>query len=102
MAEYTDEQKAIFKERWAAMRRRDRLTAAPVVIFFGSLGLFLAQNTQGTWLGVPAEWVLIALFVLAIAATIFSLQNWRCPACRRMLGTEMSPRFCSKCGIALK
>jgi fatty acid desaturase len=102
MTEYTEEQKASFKEQWAAMRRRDRIRAAPVVIFFAALGVFLARKNQGLWLGVPAEWALTVLFVLAIGSVIFSLRNWRCPACRRMLGSEMSPRFCSKCGIALK
>jgi hypothetical protein len=102
MTEYTEEQKASYKVQWAAMRRRDRITAAPIVIFFGAVGVFLAKKNQGLWLGVPAEWVLTVLSVLAIGAAILSLQNWRCPACRRMLGSEMSPRFCSKCGIALK
>ena len=102
MAEYTEKQKAFFKEQWAAMRRRDPVTAAPVVIFFGALGLFLARKNHDAWLGVPADWALIALFVLAMGAVVFSLQTWRCPACRRMLGTEMTPRFCSKCGIALR
>jgi hypothetical protein len=102
MAEYTETQKTSFKDQWAVMRRRDPITAAPVVIFFGSLVSFLANKDPVRWFGVPAEYALIALFVLAMGAVVFSLHTWRCPACRRMLGTEMTPRFCSKCGIALK
>jgi hypothetical protein len=48
MTEYTEQQKASFKKQWAAMRRHDRITALPVVTFFGALGIFLAKRTKGS------------------------------------------------------
>jgi len=33
---------------------------------------------------------------------VFSLYNWRCPACNKYLGKQRSPKYCSKCGVALQ
>ncbi len=48
----------------------------------------------------------LLLIVLAgvglLVAFAFSFKNWRCPSCQKYLGKAMNPRFCSKCGVALK
>ena len=35
-------------------------------------------------------------------ACVFSLWNWRCPACGRWLGNQLSPARCRKCGVNLQ
>jgi rubrerythrin len=45
------------------------------------------------WLGVA--------FLVAVAAG-FSWRNWRCPACRKLLGADLSPAACPHCGVALR
>jgi rubrerythrin len=42
---------------------------------------------------------LIVLFFAA--AVVFSLFNWRCPACSSYLGKRFNPRFCPSCGAQL-
>jgi hypothetical protein len=41
-------------------------------------------------------------FVLVAGALIFSLRNWRCPACNRYLGRTFNPRYCQGCGFELR
>ena len=52
--------------------------------------------------GVPADrWRLYVLAYVGLTV-LFSLANWRCPACHRFLGRYGNPRFCSKCGAPLQ
>jgi hypothetical protein len=39
---------------------------------------------------------------LAILGALFTLWNWRCPACRRLFGKRMNPRRCPYCGVELR
>lgn len=101
MIEYTDEQKASFKQQWATMRRRQYIAAVPFLMFFGAFFAFAARS--GDAVVTASDGLMLGLLLaLVVGSTIFSLQNWRCPACRRILGSEVNPRFCSKCGVALK
>ena len=87
---------AEFKTR----QRRQWAVTLPIIaaVFFllwladhgGSIGGISCSS-----LGVPSVAVVAGL-------VIFSLQNWRCPACNGYLGKAISPRFCSKCGAALQ
>ena len=47
------------------------------------------------------EVVAAGSFVVILGVVLFSLKNWRCPACNAYLGKGMAPSFCSKCGIPL-
>ena len=100
--EYTEEQKAAFKEEFALRRRRQIYVAVPLV----ALGLafaFLVDEKAGTApLGLPAGAVGPAFFGLVLAVLVFSWRNWRCPACDRYLGKGMSPKFCPGCGAELQ
>jgi rubrerythrin len=42
------------------------------------------------------------IVALVVGALVFSLKNWRCPACDKYLGKGISPSFCPKCGVALQ
>lgn len=98
--EYTEEQKRGFRESFAALRKRQLLATIPLVAVLVFLG-FSDQET-GASFGVPVVvWLPIAgLFVLGLV--LFSLKNWRCPACRKYLGKGFGPKFCPKCGVALR
>ncbi|MDH5768052.1 MAG: hypothetical protein OEZ31_03730 [Nitrospirota bacterium] len=43
-----------------------------------------------------AQIVLIAVFIG------FSAFNWRCPSCKKYLGTDSNRRICKKCGTRLR
>lgn len=47
--------------------------------------------------------VFLPIFIVAfLFVLIFSLINWKCPACRKYLGRSFYPNYCSKCGVALR
>jgi hypothetical protein len=46
---------------------------------------------------------ILGLQLLVIAAFIgFSFTNWRCPACEKYMGQDISRRICRKCGTRLR
>lgn len=98
---YTPQQKAEFRAEFAVRRRRRWLGVA--VILVAVVVMVLAgRRPGGTVLGIgPATWQPIGI-VVVLGAVIFSLINWRCPACGRYLGRTFNPAFCPRCGIALR
>jgi hypothetical protein len=94
--EYTREQLAGFKEEFA--RRQKRQFGVAAVIFAGMICLMILRDRS------PLESpVGITIALAAIGAIlVFTLQNWRCPACGKYLGKGAFPRFCPQCGVALK
>jgi hypothetical protein len=64
--------------------------------------IFAADKQAGTVLGFPLIVVGPLFLVLIIGALVFSLKNWRCPACDRYLGKVWNPRHCHSCGVALR
>ncbi len=99
--EYTEGQKSDFRKSFAARRRRQLMLSPPLfLLMFGVI--FLENRGQHALLGIE-EGSLVTFLFLAIAGAIaFSLWNWRCPACRGTLGKQLSPKFCSRCGVELQ
>jgi multisubunit Na+/H+ antiporter MnhB subunit len=50
--------------------------------------------SKGTLFGAQA--IIIASYIG------FTSQNWRCPSCRKRLGTDINRRICKKCGVRLR
>jgi hypothetical protein len=98
---YTSEQEGEFKRQFAARRKRQLLLSVPLVVAIIAVAI-LGKSDRQEILGVPAAVVGPAFVVLVLGALIFSLINWRCPACSGYLGKKISPRFCSKCGVVLQ
>lgn len=94
--EYTQEQLSGFKAEFAARRRRQ--IAVAVVIGLGAILLMVMPDRQALNRG-PG---LFVLFGAMAAILVFTLQNWRCPACQRYLGKGANPSFCPRCGVALR
>lgn len=98
---YTDQQRQDFRDRFELRRRRQLVATVPTVIVIFATAI-LQRDGSGTLAGVP-EPVIGSLFVVAIVGIlVFSLLNWRCPACQSYLGRSISPRFCQKCGVELR
>jgi hypothetical protein len=98
--QYTEEQQASFKQQYAVRRKRQITMAIPLVVFFAGTAL-LGDEKTGLLLGMPRAVTMAAFTVVLGSAIIFSLRNWRCPACNKFLGSGRH-RFCSNCGVALK
>ena len=99
--EYTEQQKQDFKKQFADRRRMQLMVSGPLIIL---IILFATVNENtGLVLGIiPISIFTPILIVAVVGAIIFSLKNWRCPACNKYLGKAFNPRFCSKCGIGLR
>ena len=100
--EYTEGQKASFRQEFAARRKRQLILAVPLVAVFVGYAVLADQRNGGGVLGMPVAVIAPALLLLMGGAIVFSLRNWRCPACDKYLSRGMSPRFCRKCGVALQ
>jgi len=99
--EYTDEQKARFRETYATRRRRQHaLTVFLAALIFGLF--FVGPRYLGSIRGLSVTAIAPVSFVVVAGAMIFSLRNWRCPACNRYLGRTFNPRYCQGCGIELR
>lgn len=99
MSEYTEAQKAYFKQQWALIRRRQYIAALPFFVFFGSMAILNARKGDAV-VTASDGLVLVLLLALVVGSIVFALQNWRCPACRRILGSEVNPRFCLNAACA--
>jgi hypothetical protein len=98
--EHTEDQKRAFREEFRLRRRRQWIMALPFLLVMGAVAL--AREPGDSLFGLaPRVWVPVALAVLA-GAVVFSLRNWRCPACKGYLGRGFGPRFCPRCGVALQ
>jgi len=100
--EYSEQQKAAFKQEFAARRKRQIILAIPLVVVFILFAVFRDRQDGDVMLGMPAGFVAPIFLILVVAALTFSFRNWRCPACDKYLGKGISPHFCPKCGVALQ
>ena len=99
--EYTEEQKSQFKATYASRRKRQLAVSAPLVVLV--LGfVFMEDRLAGAVRGTSSA-VAVPLFLIVIlGALVFSLRNWRCPACGKYLGHSFNPKHCQSCGVALR
>lgn len=98
---YTNEQEVEFKRLFAIRRKRQIVLAISLFVAIIAV-VFLDESDPQGLLGIPhAVWG-AGFVVLVLVALIFSFRNWRCPACDRYLGKQMSPRYCSRCGVVLR
>ncbi|HET9326685.1 MAG TPA: hypothetical protein VFQ05_07935 [Candidatus Eisenbacteria bacterium] len=100
--EYTPNQLDEFKHEFAVRRKRQLMVAISFVLVIIAFALLARFETDGEMGGVSLGFFFPIFFAVVIGALAFSFRNWRCPACGRYLGRELSPRFCSKCGVALQ
>src|SRR5262245_47681615 len=100
--EYSEQQKASFKEQFAVRRKRQIMLAVPLIVVIIAVAVATDERNGGAVLGIPGSVIGPLFLVFVVGAIAFSLQNWRCPACNKYLGKGIGPRFCPKCGVALQ
>ncbi len=98
--EYTEQQKAAFKTTFARRRRNQLMFSLGVVALVGFFAF--ARNRPQTRPGILVRIAVPTALAASVGLVIFSLQNWRCPACDGYLGRVGNARFCPKCGVALR
>ena len=97
--EYTEQQRAEFVREFSRRKSLQLKVVLPVVIA-AVVVLSFTENANTYFFGIPSNLAGPAAIVVIVIAVIFSLFNWRCPACRRYLGKGI-PNFCPKCGVGL-
>jgi len=99
--DYTEGQKSDIRKSFAARRRRQLMLSAPMFLLIAGLVL-MGKNGQTAFFGIEADNLILFLFLAIAGAIAFSLWNWRCPSCKGYLGKQISPKFCSRCGVELQ
>lgn len=102
-SEYTEEQKAEFRQQFSIRRKRQIILTVPLVaLSLGFAALVDERSGSISILGLPLSVAGPALLAFVLGAVVFTFKNWQCPACDRYLGKGINPRFCTKCGAGLQ
>lgn len=84
-------------------RRRTRQLIALVPVLIAIALLFWFDRHRGASIaGINPDAMPIVPFAFVAGVVLFSLFNWRCPACSGHLGRGWNPRYCPKCGASLR
>ena len=98
--EYTDQQRAAFKDAYA---KRLRTQLIMIVLVVSAIAALASTEDGDTFFGLSVA-VLgpISFVAIVVGWMIFHDRNWRCPACDQYLGRAFNPKHCRRCGIALR
>ena len=83
-------------------KRRQRRQWVVAILLMPMIGVALLAKARIIHLGPQHEGFGLFFFILVLCALVFSIFNWRCPACNKYLGKVMNPRFCTGCGAELQ
>jgi hypothetical protein len=84
-------------------RRRTKqllITGVAIPVIFALF--WLREHPSQGLAGLSAQSAAIVLFAVMLGLVVFSLGNWRCPACSGYLGKGINPKFCARCGAQLR
>jgi len=94
--EWSDERR---RELRKALDERRRRQARGGQLFAGVLVALVATSVL---LRLSPDWWIPAVGIVALAALVFRLTNWKCPACGEGLPTRGSGKTCRGCGLPLE
>lgn len=97
--QYTERQLRELQRQFAERRTRQWLATLPVIA--ATILVIVSDRLNKSVLGIPPAVVMIVAFGVILGFIVFTLINWRCPACNSYLGKRINPKFCSSCGVAL-
>jgi hypothetical protein len=100
--EHTEEQKTEFKEQFGKRHRKQLMVTIPLILAMFILILGGNEDTGLVFGLIPNGSYFTFFSIFIIFALIFSLKNWRCPACNKYLGKNYNPKFCPSCGAELR
>jgi hypothetical protein len=46
--------------------------------------------------------IVVAIITISLGGLLFTIINWRCPACGKSLGRVSNPSTCKHCGVKLR
>ncbi|MFA6547321.1 MAG: hypothetical protein WCT11_00035 [Candidatus Magasanikbacteria bacterium] len=88
-------------EKFKVIKKKQFYTITPMVLVVILL-VVLLENPKFALFGLSRTVLYVVAFGGIFLGLIFSLKNWRCPACNGYLRKNVNPKFCPKCGIKLQ
>jgi hypothetical protein len=82
------------------LRKRNLQFIASIPLIIALLGLLLKGTTE--LVELPKDIVFPILSGAILLFFIFSIINWRCPACNCYFGQRLNPKNCPKFNISLR
>lgn len=89
------------RAQFAEVKKR-QFIATPVFVLFLIPLVISVKVPEFTLLGFSNGTVFWVSLAVVAAGLIFSLFNWRCPACGVYLRKNAKPIYCPKCGAQLQ
>ena len=90
-----------YRHKFRALLRWQSVLVGALVVMGVASRLERIERGQPTVFGIPRDLYAIGFGALVVIVLIATAVNWRCPACRKLLGFSV-PRFCRKCGVPLQ
>lgn len=87
------------RQEYARRRKRQWTIVIPVVVIV-AIAMQMVDSHQ-TYLGLSSTVVLVLGLAIILGAGVFSVYNWRCPACSSYVGRG-NPTFCPECEFKLE
>ena len=87
-------------EGFRKRKKKQLIITAPLILAI--VGMVLVRDMEGALAGIPVSAISGVCTGLVFAGILFSVFNWRCPACNAYLGKGISPKFCRRCGAQLQ
>lgn len=88
-------------EKFEIIKRRQYIVTVPIFISIFLL-IMSAENPEFELFGLSNSVLMTIGIVGSLCGLVFSLVNWRCPACNGYFRKEINPKFCAKCGVKLQ
>jgi len=98
---HEEEKNRRVSEEFKKRRNRQIIVTIPAIVAVFCF-ILLQEGKIGFTCSVPSQILNGILIALVIGLVVFSLKNWRCPACNGYLGKAWNPRFCQRCGVRLR
>ena len=96
---YSEKQKAQFKSKFIQKKQYQMALLVPVG---GAVFMLLRAERYASELSLQPQVMALGTAALLLAAAAFYWLNWRCPACKKYLGTGLNPSHCPKCRVELR
>lgn len=89
------------KEEFAKRKKRQYILSLPIILIL-VFAMLVSKHSEIEIFGLPNGIMVGLAFALVLVFVVFTIRNWRCPACDKYLGRSISMDYCPKCGVKFK
>lgn len=92
------DEKEIIRDFKSRQSRQFMAIGVALVLLLLSALVYTRSDVFGM---VPKTIIFLSQLIVIVAFIGFSGLNWRCPACKKYLGSDIRRRVCKSCGVRL-